>query len=331
MNRIELEPVDRVEITLLMDNVTDPLLVDREAITRMNWPKAILGGLPNAQARVSPTTGVPDALIAEPGFSALVRIEKAGRKRTLLFDTGVSPNGMVENMRRLAIDPADIEVIVFSHGHWDHVTGIEGLVRVLGPTSLPVMIHPEFWSRRRISFPGLLTAEFPATSRGALEEMGFTIVEERQPSFLLDGAVLITGEVDRETPFETGFPGHQALREDGWQPDPLILDDQALVLSLRDRGLVVVSGCGHAGIVNTVQHARRLTGQDKVGAIVGGFHLSGPMFEPIIGPTVDALAELSPSLLVPAHCTGWRACQQIAARLPDAFVMGTVGTTITLG
>jgi 7,8-dihydropterin-6-yl-methyl-4-(beta-D-ribofuranosyl)aminobenzene 5'-phosphate synthase len=205
MSRIELEPVDRVEITLVMDNVTDPLLVDQEAIARMNWPKAILGGLPSAQARVSPTTGVPDALIAEPGFSALVRIEKAGRKRTLLFDTGVSPNGMVENMRRLAIDPADIEVIVLSHGHWDHVTGIEGLVRVLGSTRLPVMIHPEFWSRRRISFPGL-TAEFPVTSRGALEEMGFEIVEERQPSFLLDGAVLITGEVDRQTPFETGLP-----------------------------------------------------------------------------------------------------------------------------
>ena len=93
----------------------------------------------------------------------------------------------------------------------------------------------------------------------------------------------------------------------------------------------MLSGCGHAGIVNTVRYARRLTGQDQVAAIVGGFHLSGPMFEPIIGPTVEALAELSPSLLVPAHCTGWKACQQIAARFPDAFVMGTVGTTITLG
>jgi 7,8-dihydropterin-6-yl-methyl-4-(beta-D-ribofuranosyl)aminobenzene 5'-phosphate synthase len=133
MNLIQLEPVDRVEITILMDNVTDPLLVDQDAVVRMNWPKALLGGLPTAQARVSPDTGVPDALIAEPGFSALVRIEKASRKRTLLFDTGVSPNGMVENMRRLAIDPADVEVIVLSHGHWDHVTGMEGLVRVLGP------------------------------------------------------------------------------------------------------------------------------------------------------------------------------------------------------
>ena len=137
MNRIQLEPVERVEITILMDNVTDPLLVDQGAVARINWPKSLLGALPTASARVSPASGVPDALIAEPGFSALVRIEKAGRTRTLLFDTGVSPNGMVENMRRLGIDPREIEVIVLSHGHWDHVTGIEGLVRVLG-TSLPV-------------------------------------------------------------------------------------------------------------------------------------------------------------------------------------------------
>ena len=330
MSRVELEPIDRVEITILMDNVTDPLLVDQDAVTRINWPKALMGALPIAPARVSPDSGVPDALIAEPGFSALVRIEKAGRTRTVLFDTGVSPGGMVENMRRLGIAPADLEVIVLSHGHWDHVTGMEGLVRALGRTHLPVMIHPEFWNRRRVRFPGLEPAELPSTSRSALEEMGFAIVEERQPSFVLDGAVLITGEVDRTTAFETGFQGHEAMRDGEWQADPLILDDQALVVSLGDRGLVILSGCGHAGIVNTVRYARKLTGIDAVAAIVGGFHLSGPMFEPIIEPTVDALGDLSPSLLVPAHCTGWRAVHRLATQFPDAFVMSTVGTTITL-
>jgi 7,8-dihydropterin-6-yl-methyl-4-(beta-D-ribofuranosyl)aminobenzene 5'-phosphate synthase len=330
VNRIELEPVDRVRVTVLVDNLTDPLLVDQERITRLNWPKALAGGLPRAGSRVSPETGVPDALIAEPGFSALVRIERNGRERTLLFDTGVSPNGMVENMRRLGLSAADVEVIVLSHGHWDHVTGMEGLVRVLGATRLPVMIHPEFWNRRRVRFPGLEPAELPSSSRRALEGMGFEITEERQPSFVLDRAALITGEVDRTTPFETGFHGHEAMHGRDWRADPLILDDQALVLRLRDRGLVIVSGCGHAGIVNTVRYARRLTGQDKVAAIVGGFHLSGPMFEPIIGPTVDALAELSPSLLVPAHCTGWKAVHQLASRFPEAFVLSTVGTTIEL-
>ena len=330
MERVELEPVDRVEITILMDNVTDALLVDQAAVTRINWPKALLGALPKTAARACPGTGVPDALIAEPGFSALVRVEKDGRRRTLLFDTGVSPGGMVENMRRLGISPGEVEVIVLSHGHWDHVTGMEGLVRELGRTHLPVMIHPEFWNRRRIRFPGLDPAELPATSRSALQDMGFSIVEQSQPSFLLDESVLITGEVDRTTAFETGFQGHEALRDGAWKPDPLILDDQALVVSLGDRGLVVLSGCGHAGIVNTVLHARRLTGNPTIAAIIGGFHLSGPMFERIIEPTVDALAELSPSLLVPAHCTGWRAMHHIATRCPGAFVMSTVGTTIAL-
>ncbi len=328
--QIELEPVERAEITILIDNLTDPLLVDQDAVARLNWPKAMAGALPRAASRVSPDRGVPDALIAEPGFSALVRFEKGGRTRTLLFDTGVSPGGMVENMRRLGIAPDEVEVVVLSHGHWDHVTGMEGLVGALGRAGLPVMIHPEFFSRRRFCFPGLEPAELPATSRSALEGMGFAIIEERQPSFLLDGAVLITGEVDRTTDFEIGFRGHEAWRDGHWRPDPLILDDQALVLAIADRGLVILSGCGHAGIVNTVRYARKLTGIDAVAAIVGGFHLSGPMFEPIIEPTVAALAELSPSLLVPAHCTGWKAVHRIAARFPDAFAISTVGTTIAL-
>jgi 7,8-dihydropterin-6-yl-methyl-4-(beta-D-ribofuranosyl)aminobenzene 5'-phosphate synthase len=327
---LALEPVDRVRITILIDNLTDALLVDQPGVARLNWPRMFGGAVPRADARVSPESGVPDALIAEPGFSALVRVAVGGRERTILFDTGVSPGGMVENMRRLGIDPGEIEVIVLSHGHWDHVTGMEGLAAALGRAGLPVMIHPEFWSRRRISFPGLDPAELPATSRSALEEMGFTIVEERQPSFLLDGAVLITGEVDRTTTFETGFRGHEALRDGSWQADPLILDDQALVVRVRDRGLVVLTGCGHAGIINTVRYVRRLTGLDEVAAVVGGFHLNGPMFEPVIEPTVEAFADLAPGLLAPAHCTGWKAVHRLAASFPDAFVMPTVGTTITV-
>jgi 7,8-dihydropterin-6-yl-methyl-4-(beta-D-ribofuranosyl)aminobenzene 5'-phosphate synthase len=313
-----------------VDNLTDPLLVDQDHVARLNWPRALTGAVPRRAARTIPDDGVPDALIAEPGFSALVRVEKGGRERTILFDTGVSPHGMVENMRRLGLDPRDIEVLVLSHGHWDHVTGVEGLARALGRIGMPVTIHPEFWSRRRIRFPGLDPAELPSTSRSALEGLGFDIVEDRRPSFLLDGSVLITGEVDRTTPFETGFQGHDALRDGDWQPDPLILDDQALVVALRERGLVVLSGCGHAGIVNTVRYAQRLTGEQDIAAIVGGFHLSGPMFEPIIEPTVQALGALEPALLVPAHCTGWKAVHRLAARFPDAFVPSAVGTTIEL-
>jgi 7,8-dihydropterin-6-yl-methyl-4-(beta-D-ribofuranosyl)aminobenzene 5'-phosphate synthase len=316
-------------VTVLIDNATDALIPDQRPVTRLSWPKVLTDPTARVRAQFA-TDGIPDFLIGEAGFSALVRFEKNGRERTLLFDTGVSPTGMVENMRRLGLSLQDVEVIVLSHGHWDHVTGMEGVARTLGRAELPVLIHPEFWSRRRIRFPGLEPAELPATSRSALEGAGFEIVEERQPSFLLDGSVLITGEVDRTTEFETGFRGHDAFRDGRWEPDPLILDDQALVLRLRNRGLVLLSGCGHAGIVNTVRYAQKLTGRREIAAIIGGFHLSGPMFEPIIAPTVRAFDELAPALLVPAHCTGWRAVHQLAARFPDAFVPSTVGTTVEL-
>jgi 7,8-dihydropterin-6-yl-methyl-4-(beta-D-ribofuranosyl)aminobenzene 5'-phosphate synthase len=327
--QVELEPVERIRVTILMDNVADPLIADGGPVTRLNWPKVLTDPAARAPARFT-DDGVPDYLVGEPGFSALVRFEKNGRERTLLFDTGVSPRGVVENLRRLGLSLQDVEVIVLSHGHWDHVTGMEGVAQTLGRAGLPVMIHPEFWSRRRIRFPGLDPAELPSTSRPALEGAGFEIVEERHPSFLLDGSALITGEVDRTAEFETGFQGHDAFRDGGWQPDPLILDDQALVLRLPERGLVVLSGCGHAGIVNTVRYAQKLTGERRIAAVIGGFHLSGPMFEPIIEPTVRALDELAPGLLVPAHCTGWRAVHQLAARFPDAFVQCTVGTTVEL-
>jgi 7,8-dihydropterin-6-yl-methyl-4-(beta-D-ribofuranosyl)aminobenzene 5'-phosphate synthase len=330
MVQVELEPVDRVRVTILMDNVTDPLIPDSGPVTRISWPKALAEQAPHVPARFASEGGVPDALIAEPGFSALVRVERNGRQHTLLFDTGVSPTGMVENMRRLGLSLGDVEVIVLSHGHWDHVTGMEGVAKVVGRTNLPVLIHPEFWRKRRIAFPGLDPAELPSTSRSALEGAGFEIVEERQPSFRFEGSVLITGEVDRTTEFETGFKGHEAFRDGAWKPDPLILDDQALVVRVRERGLVVLSGCGHAGITNTVRYAQKLTGESKIAAIIGGFHLSGPMFEAIIPPTVLAVDELAASLIVPAHCTGWKAVHQLAARRPQAFIPSAVGTTIEL-
>ena len=157
----------------------------------------------------------------------------------------------------------------------------------------------------------------PTTSRSALEGTGFEIIEQQQPSFLLAGSLLVTGEVDRTSGFERGLAIHQACRDGEWQPDPLILDDQALIANVAGKGLVVLTACGHAGVVNTVRYARRLTGEDRVHALVGGFHLNGPLFEPIIAPTCDALAELDPDYLVPTHCTGWRAIRRARRPLPQ--------------
>ena len=326
MASIPLEPVDSLQITTLIDNVCDMLLPDQGPAKRAGFGD---GNPPqvNAAFLASPTADVP---LAEHGFSALVAVTKGDREHRLLFDAGVTPDGLAGNMRRLNLDAKDIEAIVLSHGHFDHTTGIDGLVRQLGRTNLPVMIHPEFWSQRRVAIPGREPFELPSTSKSALVGAGFEIIEERQPSFLFENVLLVTGEVDRTTEFETGFPVHQALRDGQWQPDPLILDDQALIANVRDKGLVVLTGCGHSGIVNIVRYARKLTGVDEVYAVIGGFHLSGPVFEPIIPATCEALAAFAPEVVVPAHCTGWRAVHALAAALPDAFIQNSVGTRFEL-
>jgi 7,8-dihydropterin-6-yl-methyl-4-(beta-D-ribofuranosyl)aminobenzene 5'-phosphate synthase len=267
-----------------------------------------------------------DALRAEHGFAALVTFTRGGQERRLLFDTGISPDGLVENMRRLELSPHDVEAIVLSHGHFDHVGGMEGLVRELGTAELPVFLHPEAWNRRRIALPGREPVRIASPSRGALEGAGFEILERREPAFLFDGALLVTGEVDRTTSFERGLaPSHQAYRDGEWRPDQLVLDDQALVANVRGRGLVVLTGCGHAGIVNTLRYVTKLV-RDRLHAVVGGFHLSGQRFEPLIEPTCDAFAEFAPDFLVPTHCTGWKATHALAARFPEAFLQNSVGT-----
>jgi 7,8-dihydropterin-6-yl-methyl-4-(beta-D-ribofuranosyl)aminobenzene 5'-phosphate synthase len=329
VQQIPLRPVDSVRVTTLIDNSCDALLPDEGLVRR--WGLAGTAGeipvVPNALAEGGKSA---DFLRAEHGFSAMVEVRTDGRWHRLLFDAGLTPDGLIGNLDRLAISPDTFEAVVLSHGHFDHVMGLDGLIRRLGRRGVPMLLHPDFWSRRRVVHPGARTFELPTPSRRGIEEAGFQIVEDRQPSFLLDGALLVTGEVDRTTDFERGLPNHEVLRDGDWRPDPLVHDDQAVVLDVRGKGLVVLTGCGHAGIVNIVRHAKRLTGRDRLYAVLGGLHLSGTAFEPIIPATVAALAAERPDVLVPAHCTGWKAQQALAAGLPGAFRPNSVGSRFEL-
>ncbi len=322
---INLEPVDAVVVTTLMDNVTDIFMPDQGPARRAGFGRG-----PYLASAVMQDQQVPDALIAEHGFSVLVTVTKAGHDHTFLFDAGTSPDGVAENMRRLEIDPFSIEAIVCSHGHFDHTTGIDGLIRAVGRANMPVLIHPHFWRRRRVVLPGRDPIELPSTSKRALTGAGFEIIEEQQPSFLFGNSVLVTGEVPRTTGYEPGFPPQQAWLGGKWEPDPLVLDDQALIVNVAGKGLLVLTGCGHAGVVNIARYARRLTGDQPLYALIGGFHLNGPTFEPLIPRVLDDLAAMNPGWLVPAHCTGWRAQHAIGARFPAAFVPNTVGTSFRL-
>ncbi len=311
-----------MRVTTLVDNVFDALLVGDDRARRVSFGVAVRA----APQFEGGTTAV--GLLAEHGFSALVTVRRGSSTTTLLFDTGLSPTAMVTNADRLGVDLDSVQAIVLSHGHFDHAGGLAGLITRRGARRLPMVVHPLVWTRRRIAVPDQPVFELPTLSRHALENEGIEVVERRVPSLLVDGCVLITGEIDRTTEFEHGMPpSHQALVEGAWQHDPLVLDDQALVVHVRGRGLVVLTGCGHAGAVNIVGHAQRLTEVPRLHALIGGLHLGGPAFESVIAPTVDALAAAAPDLLVPGHCTGWRAQHALAAALPNAWVQGSSGTT----
>jgi 7,8-dihydropterin-6-yl-methyl-4-(beta-D-ribofuranosyl)aminobenzene 5'-phosphate synthase len=322
---VALEPVDEIVITTLVDNVFDGLLEGDERTTR-----APLGaGLAEAPQFETGLTAV--GLLAEHGFSALVRVRRGTTTTSLLFDTGISPDAMVINAGRLGADLSGIQAVILSHGHFDHTGGLAGLAAKRGPRSLPMVLHPRVWTRRRLAVPGREPMELPTLSKRALEGEGFAVIERREPSLLADGCVLITGEVDRTTEFERGMPPpHQEWTGSGWQHDPLVIDDQALVAHVRGRGLVVLTGCGHAGAINIVRHAQRLTAVPALHALVGGLHLSGRAFEPIIDPTVGALTQMSPGLVVPGHCTGWRAQHALAAAMPGAWAAGSSGSSFRL-
>ncbi len=321
-----LEPVDALTIMTLIDNSIDVFMPDQDPAHRFR------DGTAHGQreARTLERGVVDEHPRAEHGFSALLTITRSGRRRSVLFDAGRTPEGLSHNLRCFAIDARDIEAIVLSHGHFDHTTGLDGLARQIGRRNLPVVIHPDFWSRRRLLLPGRDPWQLPSTSRAALEGVGFSILEGRQPSFLLDGSLLVTGEVDRTNGFEPGFPYQEAWRDGRWQPDPLVLDDQAIVVNLRGRGLVVLSGCGHAGMINILRHARQLTGVERVHLVMGGFHLNGPLYEPLIPRVCDELAVIDPAFIVPTHCTGWRATHAFGTRYPEKFLPNAVGTRFEL-
>jgi 7,8-dihydropterin-6-yl-methyl-4-(beta-D-ribofuranosyl)aminobenzene 5'-phosphate synthase len=322
---VGLEPVDEVAVTTLVDNVFDGLLTSGEGVSRAPLSSGVVSCPQFEDGRTSA------GLRAEHGFSALVAVRRGTTTTTLLFDTGISPDGMIANADRLGVDLGGIQGVVLSHGHFDHCGGLAGLAGRRGRRGLPMIVHPLGWTRRRLAFPGVEAFELPTLSRRALESEGFEVVERRQPSLLVDGCVLVTGEIDRTTEYERGMPpAHQAWDGQDWRHDPLVLDDQALVVHVRGRGLVVLTGCGHAGAVNIVRHALRLTGVERLCALLGGLHLGGPFFEPIIPATVQALTELRPELLVPGHCSGWRAQHALEAALPDAWVQGSSGTRYTL-
>jgi 7,8-dihydropterin-6-yl-methyl-4-(beta-D-ribofuranosyl)aminobenzene 5'-phosphate synthase len=285
-------------------------------------------------------------LLAEHGFAALVDL-KATELR-ILWDAGLTRTALLENIKRIKIDPATIDKIALSHGHDDHTAAVADVLRAmdLKPKSrkwepgatpeeirqwvvgrrVPVIAHPAaFRERWGIPTDGTKYGPVLPPPRAEWEALGAEIILPEGPYELGPGC-WTTGSVPRLS-FETsGVSSTEAYREGDAFIRDYIDEDQAIVVNVKDKGLVILSGCAHSGIVNTVNYARAISGVDEVWAILGGFHLAEAKDEEI-RQTIDEIKRCQPRLIVPSHCTGFKAMCQFAVQMPDEFLPGVVGAT----
>ena len=328
---MNLQEIESAKITILVDNITDRLLPSSSIVKR---PPMIS----NQTISKSP--------IAEHGFSALLEIsyvyENATKTNKFLFDTGVSKEGIVNNSDVLGINLIDIETIILSHGHFDHISG---LISTLGrlKKSVEIIAHPEAFLRRWLVYPNGNKARMDFLDEEEINQAGGIIRKVDKISFLprnvnmqskkktnqANNRVMITGEIPRVTEFEKGFPLQYKEQDNeiNLVPDPLVSDDQALIMNVKNKGLIILTGCGHAGIVNTIKFAKKVTGIKKIYCVIGGFHLSGQDYEDSIPLTIAELTRVNPQYIVPCHCTGWKATNKIIDTMPEKFIQSSVGST----
>ena len=258
-------------------------------------------------------------LLGEHGFSAFIEIPG----QNILFDTGQGFS-LIQNMLRLKKDLRQVSKVVLSHGHMDHAGGLVAFLGVRG--ACPVAAHPDIFIERYRLMPASGGKEKPLFvgmpwPQAYLITRGAEFEWRREFSEIAPN-VFVTGEVARKTLFELGDPKLVVRGDGGWVPDPF-LDDFSMVLK-TSRGLVVVLGCAHAGIVNILNHAVARTGEKRIYAVLGGTHL-GLSPEPQLDPTIQALKEFDIRMLAVSHCTGQGAAARLKSEFGDRFAFGHVG------
>lgn len=310
-----LNELDKVEILTLQDNYVDLIAGDNNDVVSRAMPIKDME--------------LKNSIMAEHGFSSLITVTKNNVTRSMLFDFGFSNHGAAFNADALDIDLSQIEVLALSHGHMDHFGGLAELVRKVGKKKIDLVVHPDvFRASRSAARKDGLKIKLPGFTREATEEAGVNLIETRDPYPLLEDDVLFLGEIPRITTFETGAP-NLFYDKNGEEAADDLSDDTSLVLNIKGKGLVVLSGCAHSGIINTINYAKEVAGVDDVLAVMGGFHLSGPDMAPLIKPTIETLKKINPKHVIPTHCTGREAIMQIELEMLDQFILNMVGTKLS--
>ncbi len=325
---MNLQPVDKLEIQVLVDNVTDSLssvphnVTHEMAYLRKNGMKELSGECLCCGAH---------------GLSLYITAFQGKTKRALLFDAGPEGDVFARNVNKLNAPIGAAEAVILSHGHWDHAGGFLTALDLIKSNNKgkEVVFHLNpgmFYQRATISRGGEICPFKKVPTVKELEQKGAVVVNSNEPRLLLDGLFYLSGEISRVTEYEKGFPGHVKQVPSGeWEDDPWIMDERFLVVHVRDKGLIVFSACSHAGIINVLKQTKKLFPEVPLYAVMGGFHLSGHAVEKIIPQTVADMKQFNLEMIIPAHCTGWRAVNALGNTFGDKVVPSAVGRVYCFG
>jgi 7,8-dihydropterin-6-yl-methyl-4-(beta-D-ribofuranosyl)aminobenzene 5'-phosphate synthase len=315
-----LTPIDKLEIQVLVDNSTDGLSSTPPNVEN-EFAFATRRGLRASSGRC--------LCCAVHGFSALLTASRSDQRHSVLFDSGPEDFAFERNTQRLGADLGAVEAIVLSHGHWDHSGAMFSALGAIrsrnGQRPVPYYAHPGMFRSRAVRLPnGALRLMDDVPSIADLTAHGAEVVCTTEPQSFLDDMFYVSGEIPRVTPFERGMPGQMRRTEDGsgWEPDELLLDERWLAVNIKGKGLVVLSACSHAGIVNVLTDAHTRFSGVPLYTVMGGLHLSGPN-EAIIPQTVEGMRDFGLTQIAAGHCTGWRANAALSAAFGDKVLAPT--------
>ena len=310
---VKIPEADKITITVITDNYYDCF----------RWDYKIA-------KRYVPAPGSPllnSFLNAEHGLAYHIETMVNGESHSFMFDYGTDFQGVKRNMELLNIDFKKLEAIGLSHDHVDHQGA---LVQLLKSKSEEFRKGIRFYVGEQ-TFVGTFMRlrmgsiiSLGALKREEIESLGFLkIVEIKDPAPIVSGAYL-TGKVEQVTDYEK-IPAMFVAKKGNEFVQETFPGEQAVILNAKGKGLVVLAGCAHRGIVNTVKHAQKITGVEKVHAVIGGFHLIGANPD-LIQKTIAGIKSVSPDYIVPTHCTGFEAITAFAREMPDQFIINTAGT-----
>jgi 7,8-dihydropterin-6-yl-methyl-4-(beta-D-ribofuranosyl)aminobenzene 5'-phosphate synthase len=334
--------VDRLVMTNVVDNVYDIFARGgkRAGLTVQRSPLALGASVP---------------LVAEHGLAFHLDSFRGSERRQILLDFSFTDEVLLQNYRALGVDPAQADALILSHGHVDHYGGLLDMALAengrLEPDLTLYAGGEDTFCRRVVVTPAGDRIDWGQLDRNELEERGFRIALAEQPT-VVAGHAFTSGQIPRRTEFEKGLPGarldvgpsdsgcaasmHFApteLKVESGE-DGLVVDtfrgEIATAYNVKERGLVVISSCGHAGIVNTVRHVQAATGIEKIHAIAGGFHLA-PAPDEVVARTVEEFRRIDPDYILPMHCTGMNTILALSREMPQKLVLPSTGTRVTFG